>query len=72
LGEEDTGVPQFFSPRRVLTAKVFQENKEEVEEEDKRQKAIRKEEALYKRQEIEVEKQERAIQRQLRQMSIDH
>jgi hypothetical protein len=32
-----------------------------AEEEDKHQKAIKKEEATYKRQEIEAEKQERAI-----------
>jgi hypothetical protein len=38
-------------------------------EEDKRQKAIRKEEAAYKRQEMEAEKQERAIQCQLRQIA---
>jgi hypothetical protein len=36
LGEQDEGIPQFFSPQRVLAAKAFQENKEEVEEEDKR------------------------------------
>jgi hypothetical protein len=69
LREEDTGVAQFFSPQRVLTAKAFQENKEEEEEEDKRQRAQRKEEAAYKRQEMEVAKQERAIQRQLRQVA---
>jgi hypothetical protein len=49
LEEEDTGVPQFLSPQRVLAARAFQENKVVAEEEDKRQKAIQKEEALYKR-----------------------
>jgi DDE superfamily endonuclease len=39
LGEEDTRVPQFFSPKRILAAKAFQESKEKEEEEDKRQKA---------------------------------
>jgi hypothetical protein len=61
LGEQDEEIPQFFSPQRVLAAKAFQENKEEVEEEDKRQKALQKEEAAHKRQEMEAEKQERAI-----------
>jgi hypothetical protein len=28
-------VPQFFSPKRVLAAKAFQESKKEEEEEDK-------------------------------------
>jgi hypothetical protein len=36
LGEEDTGVPQFFSPQRVLAARAYQESKEEKEEESKR------------------------------------
>jgi hypothetical protein len=49
LGEQDEGVPQFFSPQRVLAAKAFQENKEVAEEEDKRQKALQKEEAARKR-----------------------
>jgi hypothetical protein len=40
LGEQDDGVPQFFSPQRVLAAKAFQEGKEEAKEGDKRQKAI--------------------------------
>jgi hypothetical protein len=69
LGEQDEGVPQFFSPQRVLAAKAFQENKEVAEEEDKRQKTLQKEEAAHKRQEMEAEKQERAIQRQLRQIA---
>jgi hypothetical protein len=66
LGEEDTGVPQFFSPQCVLATKAFHKHKEEEEEEDKRQRAQQKEEAACKRQEMEAEKQERAIQRQLR------
>jgi hypothetical protein len=61
LGEEEAGVPQFFSPQRVLTAKTYQDNKEELEEEEKRQKAIRKEEATRKREELQAEKQERAV-----------
>jgi hypothetical protein len=69
LGEEDTRVPQFFSPQRVLAARAFQASKEEEEEEDKRQRALQKEEAACKRQEMEAEKQERAIQRQLRQIA---
>jgi hypothetical protein len=69
LGEQDDSVPQFFSLRRVLAAKAFQEGKEEAKEKNKRQKAIRREEAAYKRQEILAEKQERAIQRQLRQIA---
>jgi hypothetical protein len=36
LEEEDTGVPQFFSPQRVLAAKAFQKSKEKKEEENKR------------------------------------
>jgi hypothetical protein len=36
LGEQDKGVAQFFSPQGVLAAKAFQENKEVVEEEEKR------------------------------------
>jgi hypothetical protein len=67
--EQDGGVPQFFSPQRVLAAKVFQENKEVAEEEDKRQRALQKEEAACKRQEMKAENQERAIQRQLRQIA---
>lgn len=61
LREQNAGVPQFFSRQRVLATKAYQEGKEEGEEEDGRQKAIRKEEAACKRQEIQVEKQERAI-----------
>jgi hypothetical protein len=69
LSEQDEGVPQFFSPQRVLAAKVFQENKEVAEEEDKRQRALQKEEAACKRQEMKAENQERAIQCQLRQIA---
>jgi hypothetical protein len=65
LGEEESGVPQFFSPQRVLTAKAYQEGKEEAIEEEKRQKAIRKEEAAAKREELQMKKEERKIQRQL-------
>ena len=32
VGEMDTGVPQFFSPTRVLAAKDYQENKEAAEQ----------------------------------------
>jgi hypothetical protein len=53
----------------VLAAKAFQENKEVVEEEEKRQRALQKEEATSKRQEMVAEKQERAIQRQLLQIA---
>ena len=67
LGEEVAGAAQFFSPQRVLAAKAFQEGKEKAEEEERRQKAIHKEEAARKRREIQAEKEERAIQRQLRQ-----
>lgn len=67
LGEEDTGVPQFFSSQRVLAARIYQKNKEKKEKKDKRLKAIRKKEAIYKREKMNAEKQERAIQRQLRQ-----
>jgi hypothetical protein len=47
----------------VLAAKAFQENKEVVKEEEKRQRALQKEEATSKRQEMIAEKQDRAIQR---------
>jgi hypothetical protein len=65
LEEEKAGVPQFFSPQRVLAAKAYQEGKEEAIEEEKRQKAIRKEEAAAKREGLQAEKEERKIQRQL-------
>lgn len=69
LGEEETGGPQFFSPERVLTAKTFQDSKEAAEVEKKRQKAIEKEQAAFRRQQNEAAKQEQAIQRQLRQQA---
>ncbi len=62
-------MPQFFSPRRVLAARAYQEGKEEKEEKDKRQRALRKEQTICKRQEMKAEKQEKAIQRQLRQIA---
>jgi hypothetical protein len=65
LGEEEAGVAQFFSPQRILTAKAYQEGKEEAIEEEKRQKALRKEEATAKREELHAQKEERRIQRQL-------
>jgi hypothetical protein len=67
LEEKEARVPQFFSPQRVLAAKAYQEGKEEAVEEEKRQRAIRKEEATAKRKEIQVTKEERKIQRQLHQ-----
>jgi hypothetical protein len=69
LGEKETNGPQFFSPERVLAAKTFQKSRETAEQEEKRQKAIAKEEAALKRQQEEAEKQERTTQRQLRQQA---
>jgi hypothetical protein len=70
LREEEAGVPQFFSPQRVLAAKAYQEGKEEAVKEEKRQRAIRKEEATAKRKEVQETKEERKIQRQLAQEAI--
>jgi len=49
LGEEVTPEAQFFSPSRVLAAKLFQETKEAAEQEARRQKALKKEEAARRR-----------------------
>jgi hypothetical protein len=57
LGEEEAAVPQFFSPQRVLAAKAYQEGKDEAVEEEKRQRAIRKEEATAKREELQLLKE---------------
>lgn len=65
-GEEADSGPQFYSPQKVLTARAFQETKEAAVEEEKRQKALRKEEATRQRNQKLVEKQEAAMQRQLR------
>ena len=67
LGEEAASEPQFFSPTKVIAARAYQESKEAAETEEKRQKALRKEEAILKRQQLQTEKQEAALQRQLRQ-----
>lgn len=66
LGEETNAAPQFFSPQKVLSARAYQESKEAAEQEEKRQKALRKEEAACQRQKLQAEKQEAAVQRQLR------
>ena len=50
VGEEVNSAPQFFSPQKVLQARAFQETKEAVEQEEKRQKALQKEEATRRRQ----------------------
>ncbi|ERF69732.1 hypothetical protein EPUS_09310 [Endocarpon pusillum Z07020] len=67
LGKEATSEAQFFSPTKVITARAYQESKEAAEAEEKRQKAVRKEEAALKRQQLQAEKQEAVLQRQLRQ-----
>lgn len=66
LGEEVTNQPQFFSPSKIITARTYQESKEAAEQEEKRQKALRKEEAARKRQELQAKKQEAILQRQMR------
>ena len=67
VGEESAPEPQFFSPTKVLQAKAFQETKEAQEQEEIRQKALRKEEAAQRRQQALAQKQEAALQRQMRQ-----
>ena len=67
LGKETTGEPQFFSPIKVIAAETYQESKEAAEQEEKRQKALCKEEAVRKRLELQAEKQDTALQHQLRQ-----
>ena len=69
LSEEEMGGAQFWSPQRILQAKTFQASKEAAEEEEKRQKTIRKEQAACQRRQKQAEQQERTIQRQLRQQA---
>ena len=63
------GEAQFWSPQRILAAKTFQETKEAAEQEEKRQKTIRKEQAACEQWIKQAEQQERTIQRQLRQQA---
>lgn len=66
IGQEATAEAQFFSPTRVIAAREFQETKEAAEQEEKRQKALQKEEARRQRVQALADKQEAAIQRQMR------
>ena len=71
LGEEDVG-PQFFSPSRILAARAFQAAKRAKEEQEKLEKLSRKAEAAAIRQQRDLEKQERALQRQIsRQLALE-
>lgn len=64
VGDEEDGKAQFFSPRRILAAKAYQNNKQQAEEENKLQRTQRKELAAVKRQQKQEEKEERARRRQ--------
>lgn len=67
MGEVAGQDPQFFSPQKVLAAKAYQEGKETREQEEKHQKALKKEEAIHRRQQIVSEKLEARLQRQMQQ-----
>ena len=41
-GEEATGVPEFYSPSRILKARVFQESKKAAAQEEIHRKALKK------------------------------
>ncbi len=69
LGESDSG-PQFFSPSKVVAAREYQAEKEAKEEREKQEKINRKVQAAIKRKQVEMEKKERALQREMaRQMA---
>ena len=65
IGEEATGVPQFFSPTRVLIAQAFQESKETAAQEEIRQKALKKIEKERVRIQKLAEQQDAKLQKEI-------
>ena len=62
-GEETTGNAEFYSLTRILQAQIFQETKEAAEQEEIRQKKIRKEERECIRVQKLKEKEDTKIQK---------
>lgn len=64
-GEVATGAPEFYSPTRVIKAKEFQETKAATQEEETRQKALRKVEKEHARVQKLAQQQETKLQKEM-------
>ena len=52
LDQESSSKPQFFSPTKILVVKEYQNSKETREQEELRQKALKKKENVRRRTEL--------------------